>query len=160
MSASTNFILRDIANELEKIRIILERAYPPATGCWTIPDNSKNPVIDGKRHLQSKEDESKQVVEANIRITADWQEGMNSNERDTDKVDLVKNIIKENIDDAMCGIYFTRNIVGDPMVTLLNGDQVQIDICYEYEYFEVFGLTDREQKEIGEFYWKTAREKR
>lgn len=100
------------------------------------------------------------MVEANIRITADWQEGMNSNERDTGKVDLVKNIIKENIDDAMCGIYFTRNIVGDPMVTLLNGDQVQIDICYEYEYFEVFGLTDREQKEIGEFYWKTAREKR
>lgn len=32
MSASTNFILRDIANELEKIRIILERAYPPAPG--------------------------------------------------------------------------------------------------------------------------------
>ena len=39
MSAGTNFILRDIANELEKIRIILERAYPPVTGCWTVPDN-------------------------------------------------------------------------------------------------------------------------
>ena len=156
----TNFILRDIANELEKIRIILERAHLPAAGGRTIPDNSKTPVIDGKRYLQSKEDGSKQVVEINIRITADWQEGMNSNERDTDKVDLVKNIIKENIDSARCGIYFTRNLIGDPMVTILNGDQVQIDICYEYEYFEVFGLTDREQKEIEEFYWKAAREKR
>lgn len=118
MSASTNFILRDIANELEKIRIILEKT------------------------------------------STDLQEGMNSDERGTAKVDLVKNIIKENIDDATCGIYFTRNLAGDPIVSLLNGDQVKIDICYEYEYFEVFGLTDREQKEIEEFYWKTAREKR
>jgi len=125
MSASTNFILRDIANELEKIRIILEREHPPATREWTIPDNSKNPVI-----------------------------------RDTDKVDLVKNIIKENFEYATCGIYFTNNLVGDPMVTLMNGDELQIDICYEYQYFEVFGLTDREQKEIEEFYWNIAREKR
>ena len=85
---------------------------------------------------------------------------MNSNERAQAKVDLVKNIIKENIKDATCGIYFTRNLAGDRMNTLLNGDQIQIDICYEYQYFEVFGLTDREQKEIEEFYWNIAREKR
>ena len=59
MSASTNFILRDIANELEKIRIILERAYPPAPGCRTVPNNST--------------------------VAEDWQEGMNSNERDKDE---------------------------------------------------------------------------
>lgn len=78
---------------------------------------------------------------------------MNSNERVQTKVDLVKNIIKENIEDATCGIYFTRNLVGDRMATLLNGDQIKIDICYEHQYFEVFGLTDREQKEIKEFYY-------
>ena len=60
---------------------------------------------------------------------------MNSNERAQAKVDLVKNIIKENIKDATCGIYFTRNLVGDRMATLMNGDQVQIDILLRIRIF-------------------------
>lgn len=72
----------------------------------------------------------------------------------SNKLDKVKEIIKKNIEDAKCGIFFTRNIVGDPMSEIYcdTYDGVEIDICYKYEYFEVFGLTKDEQKEIKNFY--------
>jgi hypothetical protein len=41
---------------------------------------------------------------------------------------------------------------GDPMSTIWEEDGVTIDICYEYEYFEVFGLTEEEENELLAFY--------
>lgn len=72
----------------------------------------------------------------------------------SDKLDKVKEVIKKNIEDAKCGIFFSRNIVGDPTQVLYidTDNSVEIDICYKYEYFEVFGLTKDEQKEIKNFY--------
>ena len=52
------------------------------------------------------------------------------------KLDIAKRIIKENYKDADCGIYDTRNIVGDPMTTIYRGNELTIDICYHYSYFE------------------------
>ena len=61
-----------------------------------------------------------------------------------DKLEIAKRIIKENIEDARCGIFDTRNIVGDTMETLYDSDGLTIDICYFWMYFEVFGLTKEE----------------
>jgi len=68
------------------------------------------------------------------------------------KLNKIKEIIKANINNARFGIYFTRNYVGDTMHTLYEDGEVQVDICYDYEYFEVFGLTDAEQEIINQFY--------
>ena len=69
-----------------------------------------------------------------------------------DKLEKAREIIAENIDDARYGIYNTRNIVGDTMTNLYKEDGLTIDICYGYEYFEVFGLTDDEFEELEKYY--------
>lgn len=68
------------------------------------------------------------------------------------KLEIAKKVIAENIDDARCGIFDTRNIVGDDMDTLYDLDNLTIDICYGYAYFEVFGLTDNEFAELEKYY--------
>lgn len=72
----------------------------------------------------------------------------------SDKLNKVKEIIKKNIEDAKCGIFFTRNIVGDPtQILYVDTDNIiEVDICYKYEYFEIFGLNEKEQKEIKNYY--------
>ena len=61
-----------------------------------------------------------------------------------------KKIIKEHY--VPCGIFNSRNILGDPMSTIYIDNNLQIDICYQYEYFEVFGLTDAEFEELEKYY--------
>ena len=60
------------------------------------------------------------------------------------KLEIAKRVIKENIEHARCGIFNTRNIVGDTMETLYDSDGLTIDICYFWMYFEVFGITKEE----------------
>ena len=74
------------------------------------------------------------------------------------KLEKAKEIIKENIDDGRCGIYNTRNLIGDTMTNLFKEykeDGLIIDICYNYSYFEVFGLTDDEFEELKKYYRRT-----
>lgn len=68
------------------------------------------------------------------------------------RIDLVKEVIKDRYNDANCGLFFTRNCVGDSMATIWEEDGVTIDICYNYSYFEVFGLTEEEENELSRFY--------
>jgi hypothetical protein len=68
------------------------------------------------------------------------------------KLEKAKQIIEENFYDADCGIFDSRNWVGDPMVNIFVDDELQIDICYNYSYFEVFGLNETDFKELSEFY--------
>lgn len=70
----------------------------------------------------------------------------------TKEVEKVKEIIKNNIEDAMYGIFDCRNIVGDPMETIYDEGGIIIDLCYDYGYFEVFGLTSEEFREVESFY--------
>ena len=67
-------------------------------------------------------------------------------------IEEVKKVIREYYSDANCGIFFSRNIMGDPMYTIWTEDDIEIDICYGYCYFEIFGLTSEEQKEVEQFY--------
>ena len=62
--------------------------------------------------------------------------------------EIALKIIKKNFDKAECGIYNTRNIVFDPMDTLYDNNGLKIDICYKWEYFEVFGLTEEEFRKL------------
>lgn len=67
-------------------------------------------------------------------------------------VEKVKDIIEANYCDAECGIFASRNICGDDMTTIYEDKDVQIDICYDWGYFEIFGLTPDEFAEIKEYY--------
>ena len=64
---------------------------------------------------------------------------------------IAKDVIKNHIEDARFGIFNTRNIVGDPMEVIYYEDGLEIDICYYYGYFEVFGLGE-EFKELKNYY--------
>lgn len=68
------------------------------------------------------------------------------------KLDIAKEIIKEHYKEADCGLYDTRNIVGDWMTTIYKDDSLTIDICYNYSYFEVFGLSNKDFEELLTFY--------
>ena len=68
------------------------------------------------------------------------------------KIETAKRIIKDHFKGAECGIFDSRNIAGDSMNTIYDDGNLQIDICYHWEYFEVFGLSDEEFKELSRFY--------
>ena len=67
-------------------------------------------------------------------------------------VEKVKEVIKNNIEDAPYGIFDCCNIVGDPMETIYDDGGVRVDLCRNWEYFEVFGLTNEEFAEVKSFY--------
>jgi len=67
-------------------------------------------------------------------------------------IEKVKEVIKEYYPHAEHGIFDCRNLVGDEMYTIFDEDRVQVDICYDYEYFEVFGLADWEFFEVEHYY--------
>lgn len=64
----------------------------------------------------------------------------------------VKKIIKEYYNKADCGLFFCRNMTNDIMGTIYYKNGIQIDICYRYKYFEVFGLDLPQQLELKIFY--------
>ena len=71
-------------------------------------------------------------------------------------LETAKRVIEENFKEANCGIFNCRNWVGDQMVTVYDKAGLAIDICYNYEYFEVFGLSDEDSEELKEFYISLA----
>lgn len=64
----------------------------------------------------------------------------------------IKNLIKENFRDGDCGLFNTRNIAGDLMTNIFKGHFFALDICYNYSYFEIFGMNEEEFKELEEYY--------
>lgn len=67
-------------------------------------------------------------------------------------LEKAKTIIKDNFEAGKCGLYNTRNIAGDNMTTLYKKGGLQIDICYFWSYFEVFGLSDLQFDELLDYY--------
>lgn len=70
------------------------------------------------------------------------------------KLEKAKEIIKEYYKDGDCGIYDSRNIVGDWMTNIYNDGDLAIDICYSYSYFEVFGLSNKDFTKLEKYYNK------
>lgn len=77
---------------------------------------------------------------------------MRDEEKRKAELEMVKELIKENIDCGDCGLYRTRNLTGDDMSNIYRGEYITLYICYGYAYFEVFGLTPGEWKDLQEFY--------
>lgn len=69
-----------------------------------------------------------------------------------EELNLVKILIKENIENALCGLYSTRNLVCDLMETLHQGENFKLDICLNWCYFELFGTTDEEFESVLDYY--------
>lgn len=72
------------------------------------------------------------------------------------KLRKAKEIIKENFKWGDCGLFSSRNLLGDPMVNLYDKNGLTVDICYFYGYFEVFGLTNDEFDELVDYYGQLA----
>lgn len=68
------------------------------------------------------------------------------------KLEIAKQIIKENYYVASCGIFDCRGWGGDTMDALYDDGELRIDICYYYSYFEVFGLSHNDFAELERFY--------
>ena len=68
------------------------------------------------------------------------------------KLEKAKEIIKAHYNDAECGIFFTWNWIGDSMETVYYEDGLHIQICYEWAYFEVFGLNEEDEIELEKYY--------
>lgn len=68
------------------------------------------------------------------------------------KLEKAKEVIMNLMEFGDCGIYNTRNIVGDRMTEIYNDGNLKIDICCSRSYFEVFGLNDNAFKELKKFY--------
>lgn len=69
-----------------------------------------------------------------------------------EKLEIAKKVIKENYENANCGIFDSRNTVGDSMTTIFDENGLTIDVCYGWAYFEVFGLSAEEFKELSAYY--------
>ena len=74
------------------------------------------------------------------------------------KLEIAKRIIKTHYDSGDCGIFDCRNVSNDDMFTLYSDDDICVDICYRYAYFEVFGLSDKEFKELEDYYNSLGKE--
>ena len=68
------------------------------------------------------------------------------------ELEEVQALIMERIGDARCGIFFSRNTVGDDMENIYDGSCLSLDICEEWGYFELFGLDDDEARYMKGFY--------
>ena len=73
------------------------------------------------------------------------------------KLDRAKKIISDNYQDAECGIFDCPNFVGDNMETIYDEDGLQVYICYQWAYFEVFRLTEAQFSDLKMFYRKLRR---
>lgn len=68
-------------------------------------------------------------------------------------LEKAKEIIKEHYKDADCGIFNTRNWAGDVMTTIYDKDGLIVDICYNWSYYEVFGLSNDDFAELSKYYY-------
>ena len=76
------------------------------------------------------------------------------------KLEKAKEIVSKYYKAADCGIFNSRNILGDPMETVYAGEGLMVDVCYPYAYFEVFGLSNREFEKLEKFYEGLSKGKR
>lgn len=70
----------------------------------------------------------------------------------TQEFELIKSLIKKYYPQAICGLFDSRNVVGDSMDNLYTRTYFDLDICYGWSYFEVFGTTTEEFNELCKLY--------
>ena len=75
-----------------------------------------------------------------------------------DEFKKVKELIGKLSPIANCGIFDTRNTVGDAVMEVFRGKFYKVDICPSWAYLEVFGCTRKEFKELSEYYYSLNKE--
>lgn len=140
----------------------------PYCGVYNCNIKLKEDALNAIKELQVQFDALKKTLKATIKNSrinfGMWKESQAEVERllaqlqvvegsaGMSKLEIAKKIIKENYNEADCGIYNSRNVVGDQMHTIYDDGELQIDICYYCSYFEVFGLSCAEFRELEVFY--------
>ena len=104
-------------------------------------------IVELKIAIEKKdEEEDKTEVEPIIETDKE------SENKKMNNLEKAKEIVKKYYKDADCGIFNSRNVLGDRMMTIYKDESISIDICYNYAYFEVFGLTKEEFRELEKYY--------
>lgn len=103
-----------------------------------------------------EQDEKEDKTEGELIIEADKE----SENKRMNILEKAKEIVKKYYNDADCGIFDSRNILGDDMITIYKDEGLKIDICYNDAYFEVFGLTNKEFKELEKYYDSLEKEEK
>lgn len=52
------------------------------------------------------------------------------------------------------GVFDSRNILGDKMTTIYDEDGITVDVCYKWDYIEVFGLSVPEFQDLQDNIYK------
>lgn len=60
------------------------------------------------------------------------------------KVGAIAKFLHEYFNGYSIQAFTTRNIVGDEMETIYEENGVTIDFCWDYDYIEIFGITEDE----------------
>lgn len=89
-----------------------------------------------------EEDKTEPIIEADNE----------SEDKKMNNLEKAKEIVKKYYKDADCGIFNSRNVLGDDMITIYKNESLTIDICYKYTYFEIYGLTNEEFRELEKYY--------
>lgn len=71
-------------------------------------------------------------------------------------MEKIKEVIRQNLKNHDCGLFYVPNNTGDYTYTIYVDDEkdIRVDVCGEYQYFEVFGLNIHQQEELTNFYNK------
>ena len=62
------------------------------------------------------------------------------------KLNKLKEFLENNYPNIQA--FNTRNLVGDDMITVYDEDGITVDYCEEWDYIEIFGLTNEEFRSL------------
>lgn len=68
----------------------------------------------------------------------------------SEREQTVRQFIEENPKYRGMQTFDCRNVVNDPMSTILAKNGVTIDYCYFWSYLEIFGLTKEEYQNLAD----------
>lgn len=72
------------------------------------------------------------------------------------KYGIAKQVITENFESSMYGLFNCYNLVGDPCRTVYHDFGIEILVCDNYGYIEVIGLSDRDFERLYKWWQKKA----
>ena len=58
------------------------------------------------------------------------------------KIEKLKKFLQENYPNIQA--FNSNNVSGDFMINVYDEDEIEVDYCDDWEYIEIFGLTDKE----------------
>ncbi len=65
-----------------------------------------------------------------------------------ERVKRIKDFLNDVFEGRQPQIFTTKNIVGDFLVPIYEEDEVEIEYCPKWNYVEIFGLSEEEEKEL------------